>query len=328
MPDGEPNKSEDAVLIRDFRKSDLDDVLGLLPKCFAQEFEVLGGFDPAHLRDIVNRTFGITGRLLLASSRLVGREPVKFFVAEAKNEVIGTTMVNASREVGFVSAVMVHPDYRRRGIATTLMKNALGYIQERKMDRAVLNVVSTNAPAISVYSSLGFEPFESVANFVGETASIPEQGGADGVEIRAYRNDDLDEVWNLAMASEDPNRLRIRGFSNKNLKTPFWLRRFSSGTRRRIVAARAGKIVGCITFFYASPKEAATIESIRVNPEDRSRGIKRALLGVAVSEIRKGGIGRIRAFVPSARQELAETLNNLGFREALTMVGMYKETRG
>ena len=42
---------EDKVLIGDFRKSDLDDLLRLLPECFAEEFEV-SGFDPDHTRDM------------------------------------------------------------------------------------------------------------------------------------------------------------------------------------------------------------------------------------------------------------------------------------
>jgi hypothetical protein len=44
-----PSKSEDALLNRDFRKSDLEDVLDLLPKCFAQEFEILGASTPLTL---------------------------------------------------------------------------------------------------------------------------------------------------------------------------------------------------------------------------------------------------------------------------------------
>jgi ribosomal protein S18 acetylase RimI-like enzyme len=317
-------KAEDTVLIRDFRKSDLDDLLDLLPKCFAQEFEIIG-FDPAHTRDMANRAFGTIGRLLLALSRFVGREPIKFLVAEANDRVIGTTMVQSSGKVGYISAVMVHPDYRRRGIATTLMRSAIEYIRERRMERAVLDAVSTNAAAISVYSKLGFEPFEQVANFVGETASVPTQGGSDGVETRAYEQGDLDKVYDLIMASEDPNHLRVYSFSKKNLKTPFWLRLLRFATQKRIVAVRAGKIVGYVAATYTTPKEAATIGSVRVNPQEGSRGVERALINAAVREIRKGGVGRIRATVPTTKQELAEIMNNLGFREALTMVGMCKE---
>lgn len=117
----------------------------------------------------------MTGRLFLASSRLFGKEPIRFLVADVKNEVVGTTMVSSYGKVGHISAVMVSPDHRRKRIATPLMKSAIDYTQRRRVERAVLHAVSTNAPAIGVYSKLGFEPFEQIAYLVGDTGSVPEQ---------------------------------------------------------------------------------------------------------------------------------------------------------
>jgi N-acetylglutamate synthase-like GNAT family acetyltransferase len=108
--------------------------LDLLPKCSAEEFEVKG-FDAEHARAIFNRAFGAAGRLLLGSSGLLGREPMKFLVAEANNEVVGTTFVERGEKSGYISAVMVHPDYRKGGIATTLVETAVEYIHKRRMDR-------------------------------------------------------------------------------------------------------------------------------------------------------------------------------------------------
>src|SRR5208337_5149987 len=124
MENPELGKTNDNVLIRDFRKSDLNDLLGLLPMCFSGEFEI-SGFDPDHLIDMVNRGFGRNGRLILGLLRLFGKEPAKFLVAEAGGKIVGTVIINNRREFGFISSVMVHPEYRRKGIATRLMKNAL-----------------------------------------------------------------------------------------------------------------------------------------------------------------------------------------------------------
>ena len=90
-------KEEDAVLVRDFQKTDLNDLLDLLPRCFTKEFE-LTGFDSAHARDMVNRGYGCTVELFMATARLFGREPIKFLVAEAKEQVVGTTMVKTAKE--------------------------------------------------------------------------------------------------------------------------------------------------------------------------------------------------------------------------------------
>jgi ribosomal protein S18 acetylase RimI-like enzyme len=316
----------DAVSIRDFKKSDLNDVLDLLPRCFSKEFAITG-FDSEHMRDVINRAYGMTGRLLLGTSRLFGKEPIRFLVAELENRVVGTTMVDIREEVGYISAVMVSPDHRRRGIATTLVKSANEYVQKRRMDRAVLHAVSTNAPAIGVYSKIGFEPFEQIAHLVGDSGSMPSHTDADGVEIRPFRGSDLDEVYDLTRASQEPDHLRVFGLSKKQLKIPFWLRLFHFSTQKRMVALRDGKIIGSIVAAYTTPKEAGNISSIQVRPEDRSQGIEGALVTAATDEIKKGGVSRILATVPTSRQELFEVLKGLGFKETMVMVGMSKEIR-
>jgi ribosomal protein S18 acetylase RimI-like enzyme len=154
MDNTELGKMNANVLIRDLRKSDLSDLLGLFPMCFAEEFEI-SGFDPDHLTDMVNRAFGRTGSLILGLLRLFGKEPVKLLVAEADGKIVGTTIINNRGRSGYISSVMVHPDYRRKGIATRLMTNALNYIRRGKKARAVLHVDSTNASAKASTSSWG-----------------------------------------------------------------------------------------------------------------------------------------------------------------------------
>jgi ribosomal protein S18 acetylase RimI-like enzyme len=317
-------KTDDNVLVRDFRKSDLNDLLELLPKCFAKEFEVTG-FDPDHRRDMLTRAFGIRGRLFLGLLRLCGNEPIKFLVAEADSEVVGTTIVNSRGKVGYISAVMVHPDYRRKGVATRLMKNAIEYVQKKRMSRAVLHVESTNTPAISLYTKLGFRAFEHIAYFVGETDSVRAPEETNEVKARPFQEDDLDEVYNLIRASEDPNRLMIFDFSEKNLKTPFWQRLLHYSTQKKIVAVLDGKIVGYAETSYTTPKEAGSISSIQAVAQDRSSGIERALISEGIKEIRKGGANRIRVMVASSKQELIEKLKSMGFRESLVMDGMSVE---
>jgi ribosomal protein S18 acetylase RimI-like enzyme len=318
--------SKEGVLIRGFRKSDLDEILDLLPRCFAEEFEV-SGFDAAHVRDMVNRAFGVGGRLFLASSRVLGMEPFRFLVAEVKGQVVGTTMVNKRGNVGYISTVMVSPDHRRKGIATMLTRSAVEYAQRRHWDKAVLHAVTTNAPALGVYSRLGFEPFEHVAYLVRDAESVPSQEVPAGVEIRPYHGADLNEVYDLDRASEDPSHLRVFGFSRNELKSPLWMRLVRFSSQKRLVAVRANKIVGSVEVEYSTPKEAGHVSSLEVRPEDRSGGIERALAVAAIDEIKRGGVGRIVAHVPTSRPELLKTLNALGFTEAMALVGMLSASR-
>jgi ribosomal protein S18 acetylase RimI-like enzyme len=324
MENTELGKTNDNVLIRDFRKSDLNDLLGLFPMCFTKEFEI-SGFDPDHVVDMVNRAFGRTGMLILGLLRLCGKEPVKFLVAEAGGKIVGTVIINNRRKSGYISSVMVHPDFRGKGIATRLMTNALNYIRRRKKTRAVLHADSTNASAKSVYVKLGFKTFEHLAYFVRETNSMHVPENASGVKIREFQKDDLDQVYNLIKASEDPNSLRIFDFTKKDLKVPFLQRIFRFATQKKLIAVLGGRIVGYAEAAYTTPKETGRIGSISVNCDERSLGIEKLLIEAANNEIAERGVRRIRIAVPTGKQELMETVKDLGFREVLVMEAMVAE---
>ena len=324
MENRELGNANDKVSIRDLRRSDVSYLLDLLPMCFAKEFEV-SGFDPDHMADMFHRGFGISGRLIMGLLRFFGKEPVKLLVAETDGRIVGTTIISPQEKSGFISSVMVHPDYRRKGIATKLMARALGYIRRKKKVRAVLNVDSTNASAISVYVKLGFKAFEHSAYFVGETDSTHVQENTSTVKIRRFQKDDVDQVYNLIESSEDPNNLRIFDFTKKNLKTPFLERIFHFVTRKQLVAVLSNRIVGYAEATYTTPKEAGRISSIHVNTEDKSLGIEKLLIEAARNEIAKAGVGKIRITVPTANLELMQTVNNLGFKEAFVMDAMVAE---
>jgi ribosomal protein S18 acetylase RimI-like enzyme len=324
MGNTELQKTNGNVLIRDLRKSDLSDLLDLFPMCFVKEFEI-SGFDPDRLADMVNRAFGITGRLILGLLRLLGKEPVKLLVAEADGKIVGTTMIENRRKSGYISTVMVHPDYRRRGIATGLMTTALNYLRRREAAKAILDVISTNASARNVYVKLGFKTFERFAYFIRETNSMNVQENASRVKIREFQKNDLDQVYNLIKASENPNSLRIFDFTKKDLKTPFLQRMLHAATQKKLVALLGSRIVGYVEAAYTTPKEVGRINSVHVKSEDRSLGIEKLLLEAAIKEIAEGSVGRIRVTVPTAKQELIEAVKDLGFREVLVMDLMVAE---
>ena len=312
------------VLIRDFRKSDLSRLLELLPACFAKEFDI-SGFDPEHVTHMVDRAFGRTGTIIRGLLRLFGKEPVKFLVAETNGTIVGTTIINDRGKFGYISSVMVHPDCRGKGIATKLMRNALDYIRKKKKARAVLHVDSANAAAKSIYLKLGFKAFERLSYFLKETNSAHLLESASEVRIREFQKHDLDQVYNLVEASEDSNSLRIFGFTKKDLKTPFLQRMFRFAAQKRLVAVLGNRIVGYAETSYTTPKEAGRIWSIHVSPEHRLSHIERLLIEAAKNEIVEGGARRVRITIPTAKQQLIETVKGLGFKEVLVMDAMVAE---
>jgi ribosomal protein S18 acetylase RimI-like enzyme len=314
----------DDVLIRDFRKSDLDDLLILLPLSNAEEFRVTG-FDPDHVRALVNRLYGWKARILLGLLRLFGKEPLKFLVAVVDDKFVGTTVIETSGKAGSISVVMVHPDFRRRGIATKLMTTAIDFCRRKKKVRAVLGVLSENAIAKDLYVKLGFKPFESSVYLVGESGSLSAVTDVAGVEGRPFEDRDLDDVYELIVASEDPVRLKIHDFDKKSLKMPFLQRFFRSSNQIKLVAVRDDKVVGYVEASYTTPNETARIGFLYVNSESAGLGVEKVLVNAARLEIEKAGVEKFRVVVPSMRQALIDAVKDLGFKEALVVDGMVLE---
>lgn len=60
--------------------------------------------------------------------------------------------------VGYVKRVVVHPDYRKLGLARTLLQHIITFARtERTLEAIDLHVWEENAPAIRLYETLGFE---------------------------------------------------------------------------------------------------------------------------------------------------------------------------
>ncbi|HYQ60386.1 MAG TPA: N-acetyltransferase [Desulfatiglandales bacterium] len=81
------------------------------------------------------------------------------FLVFAEQEISGFLVaVCCHRDVrGAIVKLAVHPDYRRQGIATQLLKEALRILQDRGMLEVCLIVEITRKPAIALYEKFGFE---------------------------------------------------------------------------------------------------------------------------------------------------------------------------
>ncbi|GHO54719.1 GNAT family N-acetyltransferase [Ktedonobacter robiniae] len=84
------------------------------------------------------------------------------FLAEIAGNVCGKAELmlpptEAPQQIGYVKRVIVHPDYRGRGISKSLMRYLIGYAHEERHLTAIdLLVWENNVPAIQLYEELGF----------------------------------------------------------------------------------------------------------------------------------------------------------------------------
>jgi RimJ/RimL family protein N-acetyltransferase len=96
---------------------------------------------------------------------LIGRqdEPLSLFlVAEADGAIVATANVQPVRNLSrfrhrALLAVAVRQPYWRQGLGRLMMTEALRWCKETGFEQAELDVVASNAAAVALYESLGFE---------------------------------------------------------------------------------------------------------------------------------------------------------------------------
>ena len=78
------------------------------------------------------------------------------FVAVDGNNVIGTVMGGYDGHRGWVYSLAVHPDCRRKGAGTRLVRHLETCLRELGCPKLNLQVRATNSGVLSFYKSLGY----------------------------------------------------------------------------------------------------------------------------------------------------------------------------
>jgi ribosomal protein S18 acetylase RimI-like enzyme len=79
-----------------------------------------------------------------------------FLVAEVDRAVVGTVMGGYDGHRGWIYSVAVAPNFRRRGIATALIRTLEAELPRRGCLKVNLQVQTANADVVAFYETLGF----------------------------------------------------------------------------------------------------------------------------------------------------------------------------
>jgi ribosomal protein S18 acetylase RimI-like enzyme len=131
------------VVIRTFRESDTQNVIELWR-------EVLTGDAPHHDPVTVIRQKLAVDRDLLV-------------VADVGGTIVGTVMGGYDGHRGWIYAVAVRSDHRRRRIGRTLVREIEQRLEERGCLKVNLQVVTSNTEAVEFYQTLGYGVEERVS---------------------------------------------------------------------------------------------------------------------------------------------------------------------
>jgi GNAT superfamily N-acetyltransferase len=117
--------------------------------------------------------------------------PQGMFSAECEGRLCGSaSAISYGSTCGWIGMILVHPDFRRRGIATLLMSQCIDHLRGLGVRSIMLDATDQGRP---VYQKLGFIDEQPVVRLAGCGIDPSERPG-NGLTIRPIRQDDLEAI--------------------------------------------------------------------------------------------------------------------------------------
>ena len=90
-------------------------------------------------------------------ARYLRRNPTTCFVAEEAGRIVGVILAGHDGRRGFIYHTAVRPEYRKQGIATQLVEQAMAALEQEGIHKAALVVFERNALGNAFWERIGFE---------------------------------------------------------------------------------------------------------------------------------------------------------------------------
>jgi ribosomal-protein-alanine N-acetyltransferase len=127
------------ILLRDYRRSDIEAMFRLDENCFTAEFR----FDRRSMRTFSEK-----------------KDAISLIVENLASEIVGFVIVHIERAAsgpsGYIVTLDVAKEYRRRGMAAWLLRQAEVRARAAGADRMELHVFTGNEGAIHFYERMGY----------------------------------------------------------------------------------------------------------------------------------------------------------------------------
>jgi len=248
------------------------------------------------------------------------------FVWVEQGRVVGNVSLRRALEWGgfFIGNVAVHPDWRRRGIASALMHAALEAISRRSGRWVGLEVRADNDVAGRLYSHLGFREVGRTLHML-RSAGLPWTRGAQTYppSLRRGRSQDGVALIELVQAIvSGPHRplLELRRSDYR----PGWERTLDCWLegRREVwwVVEQEGAFLGAVRAMRERRRRPDRLE-VLVRPGGGHR-LEAMLVQCGLASLLGAHKKMVESVLPNPAQSLVTALENAGFQELRVLVQM------
>lgn len=266
------------------------------------------------------RMWPLVSVLRLFSSDM--RDAFYCLVYEEERQPVGIALYrrgSGSRE-WFISNVAVLPAFRRRGIARLLVEHAMEAIQMHGGEKAILDVIDGNLPALHLYQNMGFDHYSgSVSFFTAGPVQMPPPPA--GFTIEPLGLDDWRAPYELAQRITPEKVQRYTPVREASFRDSLGIRLFGglmsgmSGTARRAFVMRRaeGGETAAIATVSSRPRAEGSLGSLQASYDPASPELAPYLLGFALNELQADGAGRRVEFsFPDWQPALIEAAQAMG----------------
>ena len=134
---------------------------------------------------------------------LLALSPEGVLAAEVDGQVRGTaSAVNYGTRTGWIGMILVHPEFRRRGIATRLMNHCIEHLRSHCVESIKLDATDLGRP---VYQKLGFKEERPIFRYAGRSARRAPTGSA----VRPIAADDWSSIAEMDGRAFGADRLAL-----------------------------------------------------------------------------------------------------------------------
>lgn len=302
------------MTLREYRKGDSAGVADLWRRNPSKEFPLLG-LDPDAVGGVLRQTERLGIRFLVRLARWFGRPIFVMEIVDVDGRVMGTTMLNFTREAGYVSGVVVDSTLRRQGHGQEMLRACDVVCQRYRRSYVVLDVLSENAPALRLYDRWGYQRLREnfwLSRAVGPEAPLPPLSRT--TRVRPFRRSDGARLAEIDNAQMPPAVRSIVPRHPAEFRVPAIARSILQSETESWVAEVDGLPAGFLRATVSHLMEAANLSSPLFRA-DVTPSVARDLLVTALRWIEGQRSPRVLTELPEHRAAVRPLLDSLGFVE-------------